>query len=418
MRKLLGLLAGTLLSLPLLANDTLQLSLPQVEERFLRKNFVLLASQYNLPIGQALQKQALLWNNPSISLEQNIYNQYTHKAFDMGSTGQNAVQIQQLILLAGKRNKRWQIEKLNTEISEYQFFDLMRTLRLELVSNFYSLVFTSQKRISLERQIQPLRLLTKAYEEQLAKGNVAFKEVARLKALQFKLEADRLTLLNDELAFNAVLKNMMAMQGDTFVQPVYSETKATWLTQKNFADLRADAQTHRYDLLAAQKNVELQLANVKLQKAMAVPDLNLGLSYDRAGSYIQNYYAVTLGMYLPVYNRNQQMVKVAQLQSEQSKTYSQGLVASLDNELQQHYRKAVQLDEAYKGLSGQLFGQMDQLQQAIMLNYQKKNITLIEFVDFFESYQENISNYLDLKSARETAFEELFYTLGHKLNDE
>ena len=81
----------------------LPLDIAQAESRFLQKNLVLLSAKYNINISKALEQQAKLWNNPTVSLEQNIYNQYTDKYFDMSSSGQSAVQIQQLILLALQR---------------------------------------------------------------------------------------------------------------------------------------------------------------------------------------------------------------------------------------------------------------------------------------------------------------------------
>ena len=395
---------------------SLPLNIVQAESRFLQKNLILLSAKFNISISKALEQQAKLWNNPTLSLEQNIFNQYNNKYFDMSSSGQSAVQIQQLILLAGKRNKRVELQKYNTAISEYQFYDLMRTLRLELTSNFYNLHFSQQKLNALNKQILPLRDLALAYEEQLKKGNVSLKEVSRLRSLLFKLETDRISLVNEELGFTAALKTLLAVRGDTTLEPVYQESISSWLENKKLAELEEEAIANRSDLLAYETNVKMQQANYRLQKANAIPDINVGAAYDRAGSYIYNYYAMTLSFSLPVYNRNQHFIKIAKDQINQSKLDYENTALSLSNEVNFSYMKALEFHRSYASFSKSAFDNVEQLQKAVIENYQKRNITLMEFVDFYESYKDNISAFLDLQLAREKALEELNYTIGKKIN--
>lgn len=403
--------------LPAFGSDTIPYTLAQTESRFLQKNFALLAGKYNIDIANAFKQQAKLWANPLIGLEQNIYNQYTHKAFDMSSTGQTAVQVQQLIYLAGKRNKRIQVQKYLTEISEYQFFDLMRTLRFELANNFYGLYFTSQKRSALEKQIGPLSDLAAAYEQQWQKGNVSLKEVSRLKALLFKLETERLGLINQEGDYRAELNTLLAMPKDTMIQCVYLEQPSDWIEKSKLQDLQAEAYVHRYDLLVAQTDIKVQEAGYRLEKANRVPDVFVGYTWDRASNYIYNYHGLSLNFTLPVYDRNQNYLQVAKTRVEQSKLNYSQLSMVVENEVAKTFEKLIQINKTYGTLTGILFQNQEKLQVAIIENYQKKNITLMEFVDFYESYKDNINNFLEIKQSREITIEELNYTIGRKLND-
>src|SRR5215831_7213875 len=65
------------------AQDTLQLTLPEAEQRFLQKNLVLLAQKYNLDIAKAQVIQAKLYPNPNLQFVGNIYNPEQKKAFDL-----------------------------------------------------------------------------------------------------------------------------------------------------------------------------------------------------------------------------------------------------------------------------------------------------------------------------------------------
>jgi len=394
----------------------LKMDLNEVENRFVEKNLLLLSAKYNINIAQLLEKQVRLWNNPTIDFEQNIYNPNTEKYFDMSNTGQTVVQVQQLILLAGKRNKQIALQKYNTTLTEYQFYDLMRTLRMELVSIYYQLYFSQQKLNAIESQIQPLRDLSLAYEEQQKKGNVSMKEVSRLNSLLFKLETERISLFNEELSFRANLKTLLAIKGDTTLEPQYQETSSAWLESKKIEELAEDAKTNRPDFQAYDTYVRLNQANLKLQKANAIPDITMGGAFDRAGSYINNYYAFTLGFSLPIFNRNQFGIKIAKEQIDQSQLEYQNLAMSLENEVSYSYSKALQLHQSYATFSKGTFDGIEQIQKAMMENYQKRNITLMEFVDYYESYKDNIISYLDLKLAREQALEELNFTIGRKVN--
>ena len=64
--------------------------------------------------------QARLFENPVISLEQNVYNRLNGKVFLIfGKEGETVVEVEQVIRLAGQRkqaDKSW--KKINKEIAE------------------------------------------------------------------------------------------------------------------------------------------------------------------------------------------------------------------------------------------------------------------------------------------------------------
>ena len=57
--------------------DTLRISMSEVEQRFLDRNLQLLAGRLANDAARAAVVQAQLWNNPTIAVEQNIYNNQT-----------------------------------------------------------------------------------------------------------------------------------------------------------------------------------------------------------------------------------------------------------------------------------------------------------------------------------------------------
>ena len=143
----------------------LQLSLKDAERMFLERNLSLIAERYNIDMAQAQVTQARLFDNPVISLEQNVYNRLNGKYFDFGKDGEAAVEIEQVINIAGQRNKRVRLEKVNKEIAEYQFEEVLRTLRSELNQKFVEVYFLTRSIGIYDKEIESLEQLLLATRE-------------------------------------------------------------------------------------------------------------------------------------------------------------------------------------------------------------------------------------------------------------
>src|ERR1700761_6157941 len=116
--------------------DTLRLQLPEAEKMFLDSNLQLLAQRYNIDATKALVIQARLYPNPNLALGHTLYSGTLKQFFPTGANDETTAQLSQLILLAGKRNKQIKVAEENVHLSEYQFFDLLRTLKYTLRTDF------------------------------------------------------------------------------------------------------------------------------------------------------------------------------------------------------------------------------------------------------------------------------------------
>src|SRR5579871_241343 len=124
-----------------LVADTVRLSLPDAEKMFLDSNLLLLAQKYNVDAQKALVMQARLWPNPNFGISHGLYSGTLKQFFPVGANDETAASLSQLILLAGKRNKQVKIAQANAQLSEYQFFDLLRTLKYTLRTDFFNIYF-------------------------------------------------------------------------------------------------------------------------------------------------------------------------------------------------------------------------------------------------------------------------------------
>ncbi|SFN00520.1 outer membrane protein, cobalt-zinc-cadmium efflux system [Chitinophaga sp. YR627] len=400
------------------AQDTLHITLQDAEKQFLDKNLQLLAEKYNVSIAQAEIIQAKLYNNPNLTLSGNLYNPDRKKFFDVSNQyGQYEVGIQQLISLAGKRNKQVQLARTNASMAENAFFDLLRTLRFTLRSNFYQAYYLQNSMKAYEEQISSLARMDATYKDLQQKGLVTLKDAVRLRSLLYSLRADRTSMQNQLNDLQSEIQLLLQNNHAWFVldMPEDAITGIPEIRQTSLQSLVDSAYANRQDLQLAQNNLRYNQQNYNLQKAMAVPDLTLGANFDKRGSFVDNATFLNVGIDLPFFNRNQGNIKAARYSMDQTKLLVQQQTQAVENEVQTAYAKAINTDKMLETVDPAFRSQFEQLLQAITDNFLKKNISLLELTDFYDSYKENMLQLNQLQNARMQAIETLNFAVGKTL---
>jgi cobalt-zinc-cadmium efflux system outer membrane protein len=400
------------------AQDTLHITLQDAEKQFLEKNLQLLAEKYNVSIAQAEIIQAKLYNNPNLTLSGNLYNPDRKKFFDVSNQyGQYEVGIQQLISLAGKRNKQVQLARTNASMAENAFFDLLRTLRFTLRSNFYQAYYLQNSMKAYEEQISSLAKMDATYKDLQQKGLVTLKDAVRLRSLLYSLRADRTSMQNQLNDLQSEIQLLLQNNHAWFVldMPEDALTGIPEIRQTSLQSLVDSAYANRQDLQLAQNNLRYNQQNYSLQKAMAVPDLTLGANFDKRGSFVDNATFLNVGIDLPFFNRNQGNIKAAKYSMDQTKLLVQQQTQAVENEVQTAYAKAINTDKMLETVDPAFRSQFEQLLQAITDNFLKKNISLLELTDFYDSYKENMLQLNQLQNARMQAIETLNFAVGKTL---
>ena len=252
----------------------LQLSLKDAEKMFLERNLSLIAERYNIDKAQAQVTQARLFDNPVISLEQNVYNRLNGKYFDVGKEGEATAEIEQVINLAGQRNKRVRLEKVNKEIAEHQFEEVLRTLRSELNKTFVEICFSTRSIRIYDKEIESLSLLMKAFREQQNKGNISLLESSRLESLLLSLRKEKNEQENNLVNLRGELNLLLSLPAGQDIDLLLDDDilKQVDTAAVPFADMD-NMLSVRPDLKMAHSNVTAAKANLKLQRSMAAPEV-------------------------------------------------------------------------------------------------------------------------------------------------
>jgi cobalt-zinc-cadmium efflux system outer membrane protein len=398
--------------------DTLHVKLGGAEKIFLDSNFLLLAQKYNIDAQKALIIQARLWPNPNLSLGRGPFiplydpnSQYPHSNFFLNS--ENSATLSQLILLAGKRNKQIRLAQANATLSEYQFFDLMRTLKYTLRTDFFNIYYLQQSARVYDTEIRALQQIVDAFAQQEGKGYIAEKEVIRIRAQQYSFKSEYNDLLNQIRGIESELRLVLQVKPTVYIDPLLDSTAINSLDpyKFNINTLLDSAYHNRTDLQIARTNTSINKLNYNYQKALAVPDLTASASWDRQGSYAINYNGLGLSMDLPIFNRNQGNIKSAKAQIANTAALEKSTEATVQENVNNSLEIAFAQDKLFKSIDPKFSDDFERLMHEVLVNYQKRNLSILEFLDFYDSYKQNALQINSIKFNRASAFEDInFYT--------
>lgn len=392
--------------------NTLSLTLPEAEKRFLKENYQLLAQNYNIEQAKAEIITAKLFDNPEISQENYLYSTSEKKYLGTSyNTGYYSLEVSQLIKLAGKRNKNIQLANTGVKLEEYAYYDLIRTLRYELRSTFYKSYYLQQSAAVYKDQIAALNKLLAASEQQLKQGNIAGKEVIRIKSLLYSVNTEYNSLKNDIEELNTNLKVLIHVPAQTLLQLVAEPIHFESLKDKAYTALLDSAKTNRADLKYAQTAVTYAQQNLKLQKAMAIPDIELSMVYT-SQNMPDKFLGMGVKLPLPLFNRNQGEIKKAKIaiDAQNNNYYQQENL--LENEVYKSYIAALRAQELYDGMDKNFNHDFTQMMSDVTANFAKRNISLIEFLDFYESFKNNVLQYNQIRFDEINTKEEINYVTG------
>ena len=377
-----------LLFLSLLFSGTkasvVSLSLKESEQRFSEHNLEVIAERYNIDIAEAQVVQAKLFENPVVSLEQNVYNRLNGRYFDFGKQGETIVEVEQLIYIAGQRNKRVRLEKINKEMALYQFEEVLRTLRSELKEKFIALYFTQKSQSIYDREIDSLAHLLVVLKEQNEKGNVSLLEKSRIEALLLSLRQERNDIANQVISLQGDMRLLLGISGNDTFEPIFDESVLNQIDMDSvpFSELTS-LLYERPDLKLAQASVKASEADVRLQRSLAFPEVSVKGTYDKAGNFINDYWAIGF----PIFNRNQGNIRAAKISVAQKAHKEEYARRQAENELFTSYARLEKAIQLYRSSNYGLEKDFALIIEGVNLNFQKRNISLLEFIDYYETYK-------------------------------
>ncbi|NDU95087.1 TolC family protein [Spirosoma terrae] len=402
------------------AVDTLTYSPQQVEGIFLQNNLPLLANRLQIDQGDARILQAKVWPNPVLTLDQvQLYVNATAEESPplFGNFWRNrqfAVQLDQLIYTAGKRKKNIVLQTQTKELAERSFIEFMQALKVELRQSLADLLYLQRTRQEGLFQLTEVNRLLAAQQSQFRQGNISRTDLYRFTALQLSLRKSIQDIQEQVTQQQQSLKTLLALPPTSYLVLADSlaDPSLARLKELRLADLLALAHTQNASVQVATQERRVSEASLRLERANRVPDLTASLMYDRNGNTQLNFLGTGVSMALPVFDKNKGNIKVAQLEVQKAAILEKNKLAEVDNAVVKTWTDLTQALQFLESIDATYIDQLQNLTQGVSRSFAQRNLSLLEFLDLFDSFREGRANYFDLLRTISLRRNELNYLTG------
>lgn len=412
-RRLLPVLlcaAALFAAQPALEHVTLDEAVAQA----LANNAALLAERANIDIAAAHVMAARMRPNPNITVGGDHLDVLGTGFNDVngGGPSEAAAGIEFLHERGGKRERRVAVAQAARSVAELQFRNAARTLVFD-VRNAFIDALAARETLELARENSGfLRKIVEVNQARVRAGDLAEVELirSRLAALQYET-----SVRQAEVRLQSALVKLQTLMGRPRPSPGFAI--AGDLERKDalplLEDLLREAREHRADLLALRRDAGRAGAEVRLEQANAKPDVTFGVEYRRQQwNASANALTVTLGVPLPVFNRNQGEIERARQEQRQAELKARALEAEIAGEVETAYR----LFEAARSMLHTVRGSMLQhardLREITDFSYRRGETSLLALLDAQRAFNETMQAYLEARAEYARSLYLLEFTSG------
>ncbi|HAE66830.1 MULTISPECIES: TolC family protein [Sphingobacterium] len=388
----------------------------EIEQVFLAHNLSLMAQRFHIQQADAAVLQAKLWPNPTISIsEVNLWKNSSSESFPAlighyGKYQQLAVELEQTIEMAGKRKKRVQLQLLEKENARLQFEELLRNLKYDLRSQCLELQILQEKEQLYSSQVDIFQTLAKSFQNQWKEGNVSEMDYLRIESESIAFGNKLNEIQQEKIAKMNTVASYLGDKGtalyisDTIGMPLFLlGTKQEW---------KMMALENRSDYKIIHNTWKKSNAQLEIEKAERTPDLKVSMNYDRGGNIMRDFIGLGVAMDLPLFNRNQGNIKVAQLELEKNKVEIAQFRIDIEREIEFLSARLSNLESSLKTMDTGFDRKLDVALERYVRNFQERRLTIVEFIDFINNYMENKESILERRAKYLQYKEELTYLIG------
>ena len=259
--------------------------------------------------------------------------------------------------------------------------------------------------------MRQLNLLLNAMQAQLDAGNIAQKEFLRIRALVIALQQDRTDLHRSIEDNQATIKSLLQLSDNIYILPPTSPNQETVLPP-NPEVLLESAKQNNPNFLLQEAQTLLQQQNLVYQKALRVPDITLSPNFDKSSNIAPNAFSMGISLPLPLFNKNQGNIRAAEFNIRQQQALAKNAGTELQHNISNAYNKLLLTIEQNNNTQKDFYLKYQTMYQNMIQSYQQKQISLLEFLDFFNDYTDSQQRLFQQQYNLQLAKEELNYHLG------
>jgi cobalt-zinc-cadmium efflux system outer membrane protein len=373
--------------------QSLRLSLDEAMGLFLRQNLDLLIAKFGIEFSKGQQITAGLFPNPVVSVGA-VSSPFQGRTWSSG--GQVMPQVQQLFELAGKRGFRIDSAQFGTQSAEAGFEDAVRQLSLAVKDAYYRTQLALRRLSLAEENRDRFSRILEINTIRFKKGYIAEVDLIRIRLQFIDFQSQVIQSIQDAESARSDLRQLLRLS------PVTQVDLITELTYRrldpDIARLRTVAMDARPDLRAKRLTFSQRESELNLAKAYRVPDVTIGAGYAVQGAQgpdNSNQMALSLGLPLPLFNRNQGGIMQAEAAVQMAEADLNKTLNQVENQVDIAYRNLIQsrrLVEAFLG------GVLDDARSTLTIverAYERGGATILDLLDAARTSRMIQQNYIE-----------------------
>lgn len=376
-----------------LSVQSLRLSLDEAMALFLRQNLDLLIAKFGIEFSKGQQITAGLFPNPVVSVGA-VSSPFQGRTWSSG--GQVVPQVQQLFELAGKRGFRIDSAQFGTQSAEAGFEDAVRQLSLAVKDAYYRTQLALRRLSLAEENRDRFSRILEINTIRFKKGYIAEVDLIRIRLQFIDFQSQVIQSIQDAESARSDLRQLLRLSPATQVDLT---TELTYRRlDPDIGRLRAVAMDARPDLRAKRLTFSQREAERNLAKAYRVPDVTIGAGYAVQGARgpdNSNQMALSLGLPLPLFNRNQGGIMQAEAAVQMAEADLNKTLNQVENQVDIAYRNLIQsrrLVEAFLG------GVLDDARSTLTIverAYERGGATILDLLDAARTSRMIQQNYIE-----------------------
>ncbi|TGM44148.1 TolC family protein [Leptospira levettii] len=412
-KRLLQLLIVSVICYPLYANDKLkkEFSFDQAIQYALANNKQVAIAKFEIEFTKADRITAGLRPNPFLNIVADVlpFNP-TSKQFDP-NRNQYGVSLGFVIETANKREERINVANKRLKMDELVFLETLRKMSITTGNLFIATLAARERYLLAEENYKNLVNIVEINRIRFKKEDISKLELLRSEVAQDQYAVARVSAqveyikLKNELI---VFLGLNPSEIDIVLSGNLDSLKL--LPQIDANKLLKLATEGRPDYLALVNAQDIALANMKLQRANAVP--NFSILFDSLVQQNQYMYGMSANLELPVFSRNQGEIAKSESARKQAAIFREELYLNLAKEMAITEEEIKVRFEALEQMRQISLLKSQQAVKIVELAYKGGGSTLLEFLDTTRSYNETKLKYIDALVEYEKALLNLKYITG------
>ncbi|MCW7460734.1 TolC family protein [Leptospira limi] len=411
--RFVQLLVVSVICFPLYANDKLkkEFNFDQAIQYALANNKQVAIAKFEIDFTKADRITAGLRPNPFLNIVADVlpFNP-SSKQFDP-NRNQYGVSLGFVIETANKREERINVANKRLKMDELVFLETLRKISITTGNLFIATLAARERYLLAEENYKNLVNIVEINRIRFKREDISKLELLRSEVAQDQYAVARVSAQVEYIKLKNELIVFLGLNPSEIDIVLAGNLDSLKLLPKIDANQLLKLATEgRPDYLALVNAEDIALANMKLQRANAVP--NFSILFDSLVQQNQYMYGVSANLELPVFSRNQGEIAKSESARKQAAIFREELYLNLAKEMAITEEEIKIRFEALEQMRQISLLKSQQAVKIVELAYKGGGSTLLEFLDTTRSYNETKLKYIDALVEYEKALLNLKYITG------